>query len=102
MKVGFVGLGHMGSGMAASKLKAGHEVIVYNRTRAKAEPLIGDEISTRKFDFGVFTQPRPDSDIDIGLTASAQRTGCCDRRSRLVAFEYHVPCLRAAACADAA
>ena len=40
MKVGFVGLGHMGSGMAASLLKAGHEVIVYNRTRAKAEPLI--------------------------------------------------------------
>ena len=40
MKVGFVGLGHMGSGMAASLLKAGHEVIVYNRTGAKAEPLI--------------------------------------------------------------
>src|SRR4029077_4437711 len=40
MKVGVVGLGHMGSGMAASLLKAGHEVIVYNRTRAKAEPLI--------------------------------------------------------------
>jgi 3-hydroxyisobutyrate dehydrogenase-like beta-hydroxyacid dehydrogenase len=30
----------MGSGMAASLLKAGHEVIVYNRTGAKAEPLI--------------------------------------------------------------
>ena len=41
MKVGFVGLGQMGSGMAASLLKAGHEVIVYNRTGAKAEPLIG-------------------------------------------------------------
>jgi 3-hydroxyisobutyrate dehydrogenase-like beta-hydroxyacid dehydrogenase len=40
MKVGFVGLGQMGSGMAASLLKAGHEVIVYNRTPAKAEPLI--------------------------------------------------------------
>ena len=40
MKVGFVGLGQMGSGMAASLLKAGHEVIVYNRTGAKAEPLI--------------------------------------------------------------
>src|SRR3981189_3340857 len=40
MKVGFVGLGHMGRGMAASLLKDGHEVIVYNRTGAKAEPLI--------------------------------------------------------------
>ena len=29
----------MGSGMAANLLKAGHEVTVYNRTRAKAEPL---------------------------------------------------------------
>ena len=39
MRVGFIGLGHMGSGMAASLLKAGHDVTVYNRTRAKAEPL---------------------------------------------------------------
>ncbi|MBS0233880.1 MAG: NAD(P)-dependent oxidoreductase [Proteobacteria bacterium] len=40
MKVGFIGLGHMGSGMAANLLKAGHEVTVYNRTRAKAEALV--------------------------------------------------------------
>ncbi len=39
MKVGFIGLGQMGTGMAANLLKAGHEVTVYNRTRAKAEPL---------------------------------------------------------------
>ena len=32
MKVGFIGLGQMGSGMAASLLQAGHEVSVYNRT----------------------------------------------------------------------
>jgi len=40
LKVGFVGLGRMGAGMAANLLKAGHEVIVYNRTRAKLEPLL--------------------------------------------------------------
>src|SRR5436305_14929601 len=40
MKVGFIGLGNMGAGMAANLLKAGHEVTVYNRTRAKAEPLV--------------------------------------------------------------
>lgn len=40
MDVGFIGLGHMGAGMAANILKAGHRVTVYNRTRAKAEPLI--------------------------------------------------------------
>ncbi len=35
MKVGFVGLGSMGRAMARNLLKAGHEVTVYNRTRAK-------------------------------------------------------------------
>jgi 3-hydroxyisobutyrate dehydrogenase-like beta-hydroxyacid dehydrogenase len=39
MKVGIIGLGQMGSGMAMSLLKAGHSVIVYNRTPARAEPL---------------------------------------------------------------
>src|SRR5271157_2507572 len=40
MKVGFIGLGHMGSGMAANLLKAGHQVTVYNRTLAKVESLV--------------------------------------------------------------
>ena len=35
MKVGFIGLGNMGSGMAANLLKAGHELTVYNRTASK-------------------------------------------------------------------
>jgi 3-hydroxyisobutyrate dehydrogenase-like beta-hydroxyacid dehydrogenase len=40
MKVGFIGLGRMGAGMASNMVKAGHDVIVYNRTAAKAAPLI--------------------------------------------------------------
>jgi 3-hydroxyisobutyrate dehydrogenase-like beta-hydroxyacid dehydrogenase len=40
MNVGFIGLGHMGAGMAANLLKAGHRVTVFNRTPAKAEALI--------------------------------------------------------------
>ena len=40
MKVGFIGLGNMGTGMAASLLKAGHEITVYNRTPEKAKPLL--------------------------------------------------------------
>jgi 3-hydroxyisobutyrate dehydrogenase-like beta-hydroxyacid dehydrogenase len=40
MDVGFIGLGHMGSAMALNLIKAGHHLTVYNRTRAKAEPLI--------------------------------------------------------------
>jgi 3-hydroxyisobutyrate dehydrogenase-like beta-hydroxyacid dehydrogenase len=40
MKVGFIGLGQMGSGMAANLLKAGHEVTVFNRSPQKADPLV--------------------------------------------------------------
>lgn len=39
MQIGFIGLGHMGSAMAQNLLKAGHDVVVYNRTRSKAEAL---------------------------------------------------------------
>ncbi|HET7621937.1 MAG TPA: NAD(P)-dependent oxidoreductase [Gemmatimonadaceae bacterium] len=39
MKVGFIGLGQMGSGMAARLLEAGHALTVYNRTRARTKPL---------------------------------------------------------------
>ncbi len=40
MQVGFIGLGSMGLGMAANLLAAGFEVSVYNRTPAKAQPLV--------------------------------------------------------------
>jgi 3-hydroxyisobutyrate dehydrogenase-like beta-hydroxyacid dehydrogenase len=40
MKVGVIGLGSMGSGMAANLLKSGHEVTVYNRTAGKAQALV--------------------------------------------------------------
>jgi 3-hydroxyisobutyrate dehydrogenase-like beta-hydroxyacid dehydrogenase len=48
MKVGFIGLGSMGSGMARNLLKAGHDVTVYNRTRTRAEELAreGAKIAT--------------------------------------------------------
>jgi len=39
MKIGFIGLGNMGSAMAMNLLKAGHNVTVYNRTAQKAKPL---------------------------------------------------------------
>jgi 3-hydroxyisobutyrate dehydrogenase-like beta-hydroxyacid dehydrogenase len=40
MKVGFIGIGRMGSGMAANLIAAGHALTVYNRTPAKAEALL--------------------------------------------------------------
>ena len=40
MDIGFIGLGAMGEGMVPRLLAAGHTVTGWNRTRAKAEPLI--------------------------------------------------------------
>jgi 3-hydroxyisobutyrate dehydrogenase-like beta-hydroxyacid dehydrogenase len=40
MKVGFIGLGRMGAGMAARLLEAGHELTIYNRTRSREQPLL--------------------------------------------------------------
>jgi len=39
MNIGFIGLGAMGSAMAANLLKAGHAVTVWNRSPAATEPL---------------------------------------------------------------
>lgn len=39
MRIGFIGLGNMGAAMAANLVAAGHEVTVYNRSRAKVEAL---------------------------------------------------------------
>src|SRR5246127_607272 len=41
MKIGFLGLGIMGSRMAANLQKHGNSLVVFNRTRAKAERLLG-------------------------------------------------------------
>lgn len=40
MQVGFIGLGSMGAPMARNLIAAGHELAVYNRTRARAEELV--------------------------------------------------------------
>jgi 3-hydroxyisobutyrate dehydrogenase-like beta-hydroxyacid dehydrogenase len=69
MKVGVIGLGQMGSGLAASLLKAGHEVTVYNRTRARMEPLLAkgarsaDEIADACRGEAVFTMLSDDAAV---------------------------------------
>jgi 3-hydroxyisobutyrate dehydrogenase-like beta-hydroxyacid dehydrogenase len=41
MKVGFIGLGRMGSAIAGRVLGGGHELAVYNRTASKCDDLVG-------------------------------------------------------------
>lgn len=40
MKIAFIGLGNMGSGMAGCIRKAGYDLTVWNRTGTKADPLV--------------------------------------------------------------
>jgi 3-hydroxyisobutyrate dehydrogenase-like beta-hydroxyacid dehydrogenase len=46
MKLGFIGLGQMGRGMAANLIKAGHDVALYNRSADKAAGLGGTVAAT--------------------------------------------------------
>ena len=41
-KVGFIGLGKMGTPIAKNILKAGYELTVYNRTADKLKPLLAE------------------------------------------------------------
>lgn len=40
LRVGMIGLGLMGAGMAQNLLAAGHDLVVYNRTTARADALV--------------------------------------------------------------
>lgn len=64
MKVGFLGLGAMGSAMATNVLQAGHEVHVWNRTAAAAEPLA-------KLGAHVAREPRDLAQVEAALTMFA-------------------------------
>ncbi len=55
IKVAFLGLGVMGGPMAGHLAKAGHHVVVYNRTRAKADKWAQDH---KEFDVAVAGSPR--------------------------------------------
>lgn len=39
-RIAFIGTGIMGAGMARNLLRAGHDLTIYNRTAAKAQPLV--------------------------------------------------------------
>ncbi len=65
MRIAFLGLGNMGSGMAGRLLAAGHSLAVFNRTAARAAPF--EKLGARIAD-----SPRSaasQADIIIGMTA---------------------------------
>ena len=72
MRIAFLGLGKMGSGMAARLAAAGHTLSVYNRTPARAEPLV--RLGAR-----IAESPRVaahNADVIIGMTADDESSRC--------------------------
>ncbi|MFJ1822316.1 MULTISPECIES: NAD(P)-dependent oxidoreductase [unclassified Streptomyces] len=73
-RVGWIGTGRMGFRLAARLLDAGHDVAVFNRTRAKAEPLAerGATVVDRPADLAdrdvVFTMVSASSDLETVTT----------------------------------
>jgi 3-hydroxyisobutyrate dehydrogenase-like beta-hydroxyacid dehydrogenase len=70
LKVGWIGTGRMGAAMASRLARAGTDVTVWNRTRAKAEPLaedgcsIADQISELRGLDVVFTMVSTPADLE--------------------------------------
>jgi len=86
-KIAFIGLGIMGSPMAVHLAKAGHDVVGYNRTAAKAQPLIdaggrsagsvADAVAEAEAE--AIALMLPDSpDVRDGLTGSGYTAGVFD------------------------
>lgn len=92
MRLSFIGLGVMGGPMAGRMLNAGHELTVFTRTRAKAEPLLraGAQWAEHPAEAArnaevVFTMVGLPADVrevylgSAGILQSAQRGAiCCD------------------------
>ncbi|MGW7487046.1 NAD(P)-dependent oxidoreductase [Streptomyces sp. NPDC054786] len=76
LRIGWIGVGRMGFQLAARLLDAGHDVAVYNRTRAKAEPLTerGATIADRPVDLAdrdvVFTMVTASAALEAVTTGS--------------------------------
>lgn len=64
MKVAFLGLGIMGSRMAANLIRAGHEVTVWNRTTATAEHFVEQHPAARRAD----TPRDAAADVEVVIT----------------------------------
>lgn len=48
MNIGFAGLGQMGTGMATNLIKAGHEVMLFNRSVEKAQAIAGPKVQVAR------------------------------------------------------
>ena len=79
-RLGWVGAGRMGYALAARLLDAGYDLAVYNRTRAKAEPLgatVVDtpaELADREIVFTMVAGPDDFKEVVLGRRACWRAT----------------------------
>src|SRR4051794_37481009 len=87
-RLGWVGAGRMGYSLVSRLLEAGYEVAVYNRTRAKAEPLaelgatIVDspgELAEREIVFTIVAGSDDFREVVTGPTGLLSRSGARPR-----------------------
>ncbi|MCS7309032.1 MAG: NAD(P)-dependent oxidoreductase [Armatimonadota bacterium] len=104
MRVGVIGLGIMGGAMAQRLLETGHEVFVFNRTRAKAEPLLSAgarwadspaEVARHsEVVISIVTDPTAVEQITFGeqgvLLAISPESVHCDMSTVSVAWTRHI------------
>ncbi|TYI55968.1 hypothetical protein E1A91_D11G177300v1 [Gossypium mustelinum] len=84
-RVGFLGLGIMGSPMALNLIKAGCDVIVWNRTKSKCDPLISlgakyssspEEVAANcDVTFAMLTDPESAIDVACGKNGAVSGMG---------------------------
>jgi 3-hydroxyisobutyrate dehydrogenase/glyoxylate/succinic semialdehyde reductase len=75
MKIGFVGMGIMGSRMAANLLKKGQDLVVYNRTKDKAKELLDQGAAwadspaelAKRANIVITMLSKPDAVAEVGL-----------------------------------
>ncbi|HMN13292.1 MAG TPA: NAD(P)-dependent oxidoreductase [Bellilinea sp.] len=82
-KVAWIGVGVMGASMAANLLKGGHEVVLFNRTRSKAEKVgeatgakvagsVKEAVKDAEFIFSIVGLPKDVEDIYFGAEGILQ------------------------------
>src|SRR5215470_2380176 len=83
-KIGWIGMGRMGYPMAERLLKAGYDVSIWNRTRAKAEPLAGKggkiadklaELASLDVVFSIVSTGKDLKEVYFGKDGVAPRAG---------------------------
>lgn len=85
MKYGFLGLGIMGGAMAANLLKAGHELVVWNRHPDKCGPLVdrgaqraetpADVVAACDVTFAMLSDPAAAESVCLGPTGALEAMG---------------------------